>query len=148
MEKQILSSALVLLLVGGGCSGIHSRHDVSAPDVQCQSSLFGAFENEHSVRQLREEIRTQAAAGRTLPLQDESWPVGWHVEIQVRPLDGSDRVWTASPGETGQFDIKGLRSGSYCLKASASGYEGLIAPLIVDPRADSPNIELRLGLGI
>jgi len=118
MTRKQLPYALLLILMGGGCAVISSHTDSSARYVQCQSALFA-----------REEIRAQAAAGTVLPRQDELWPVGWRVEILIRPLDGSDVVWTVSLGETGRFEIKGLRRGRYCLKASALGYEGLIAPL-------------------
>jgi len=70
---------------------------------------------------------------RPRDVTDGVWPRGLEARIELHGPDGLTEVLRVS--DSGTFERKGLRPGTYCFKVSASGFRSVLGTVVIDREA-------------
>lgn len=118
------------------------------PILYCGFEGFTQSESEHIIREINKPFVVTEIKGQ---IQNETgiWPEGANVIFEIREKDKNSEIKKIHVGKNGNFKIKKIKSGIYCFKATANGWQSVMGVIIVSKESATKNeIEFEMLLGI
>jgi hypothetical protein len=109
---------------------------------------FTKSETEHIIREINIPFEVCEIKGQIIS-EAGDWPVGSCVLFELRDRDKNSKIKKVHSDKNGLFEIKHVKNGIYCFKATVNGWQSVVGTIIVSQGADPKNdISFEMSLGV
>lgn len=77
------------------------------------------------------------------------WPSGVQVLFEIRRSEGDSNIRRVVTDKDGKFKLGPVKKGTFCFKATATGWQSVTGTIIINPEADPKSrITFQMSLGV
>ena len=118
-----------------------------SPAPQCGGDAFPPSASDHIVVELEPVFRVRKVEG-TITSEAGEWPDATTVVIQLHPSGQISAVQETRTTPQGAFAMGDVAPGTYCFKATASGWQSVVGTIVVSRDADpASQVSFEMPLG-
>ena len=159
MKRCQIPASLIILLILLSCSngprpelnnGTPDKpgQELQSPVLECGLDGFTKAIDEHIIDEVEKPFRVHKIAGRIMN-DTGGWPRGLPILFEIREARRDAKVRRVYADRDGNFDMKEVKEGRYCFKATVMGWQSQMGTIFVDKKADRQNrIILKLNIGV
>lgn len=159
MKRYQVPGSLIFLLIILSCShrpqpvfdnGLtyQSGNEPRSPVLECGLEGFAKAIDEHIIDEIEKPFRVHKIAGRIMN-DTGGWPSGLPILFEIRETKKGAKVRRVYADRDGNFNMKKVKEGRYCFKATVMGWQSQMGIIFVDNKAVRQNrILLKLNIGV